>query len=160
MENQKPTENNEQSEQSVNKRVHPLWHIATLISFALFVMSIFTDATVMPMLILYLICGWKSSRAVYQEEKNALDYIAIIFCFLFFIARSILKYVLENAGNSSEEKAEKVYTIRHNGFERKLKYYGRGYNSVANGGDYDRYIDDLGNYWKTYDGGKTFSKED
>lgn len=160
MENQKPSTNPEQSQKKDQHRVHPLWHIGTIIFFILFILSIFFAdiGSVIPMLLIYLICGWKSSKSVYQDEKNALDYIAIIFSVLFFIIRYLLKDILNNTDNSSMKNADTTYVINPDGTKRELKYFSRQHNAIS--GDYDRYIDDLGFYWKTYDGGKTFLKDE
>ena len=55
---------------------------------------------------------------------------------------------------------ETVYVVYDGGFERRLKLY-EAYKQDYDDPSlhYDRFIDDLGNYWRSYDKGETFRKE-
>ena len=76
-------------------------------------------------------------------------------------------YDEEQERKREEEKNKvEVFVVMDGNYKRELKYLPqRGstmdYNSESpyNGMRYKMYIDDIGNYWRSYDDGKTFIKE-
>lgn len=65
--------------------------------------------------------------------------------------------------NGNNVEPTKFYVIFEDGFERKLKFVERktDYSSKEPyyGKYYNRFVDDLGRYWRSYDENKTFMKE-
>ncbi|MDE5655060.1 MAG: hypothetical protein K2I46_05575 [Clostridia bacterium] len=84
------------------------------------------------------------------------------------ISNQRTEYDVEQEKKKEEEKNKvKVYVVMDGYNKRKLKYVAHigptmDYNdkSPYNGKYYGTYIDDLGYYWRSYDDGKTFVKED
>lgn len=110
---------------------------------------------------------------VIAEEKSFPYYVTFpvfgIACGVMFIVGGIKTLFLKLLGADTYEKqrenTEKVYFVRDNGYERKLilvetycKDYGapKGYEF---GAYYNRFKDDLGYFWRSYDGNKTFVSE-
>ncbi len=83
-----------------------------------------------------------------------------------------VKYLIDemqkNSGFKADEKEEEVpvFIVRDNGYERTLKIfrkYCEDYGAPGTSGIgvyYNRYKDDIGRYWRSYDGDKTFIKEE
>lgn len=74
----------------------------------------------------------------------------------------IYKEVMNSSGSgSSSQKSETVYILNVAGIERRLKLV-ESYVTDYNYSDlrkYNRFIDDIGHYWRSYDGNKTFISE-
>ena len=62
--------------------------------------------------------------------------------------------------SSSQGQEETIYVVYDGGFERKLKMWTHYKQDFYNPSlYYDRLIDDIGNYWRSYDDCRTFRKE-
>lgn len=94
--------------------------------------------------------------------------VYLILKLLIKVLKTVFNAMGGNSGSSSSSKrSEKVYVIYDNSTysERRLKmteYLKRDYSSFGEvmGSDYyNRFIDDLGNYWRSYDGNKTYISE-
>lgn len=85
------------------------------------------------------------------------------------VARWLKKRGVDVSSQSKEEEKEiEVFVVMDGTNKRQLIYdpsWGKrtqtDYNKKSPycGQEYVRYLDDLGDYWRSYDGGKTFVKE-
>lgn len=71
----------------------------------------------------------------------------------------------ETRNGGSSDKSAATYTVTENGFKRTLtlfRSYCQDYETPSTegfGAYYNKFKDDLGNYWRSYDGNKTFISE-
>ncbi|MDE6356686.1 MAG: hypothetical protein K2L67_05525 [Clostridia bacterium] len=81
--------------------------------------------------------------------------------FLNWIKRDVLG--IGGGRGSSKQKSEEVYAVIENGFERLLSFYETKQDTYADSPFYmeyyNRFRDDTGNFWRSYDNNETFVKE-
>ena len=105
-------------------------------------------------------------------------YLIMILVVIGAIVTGVTNWLKKRKGNvisqsnvtlQSKEKnnEEKIYVVMDGNNKRELKYVSHigstmDYNSKSpyQGKRYDTYVDDLGYYWRSYDNGKSFVKED
>lgn len=85
---------------------------------------------------------------------------------LFYGLLKLLGYMSENSSSDRSDETQ-IFLINDNGYERKLQNLGNGpyrdYEAPQSSPYYGEYynwlIDDTGSRWRSYDGNKTFVKE-
>lgn len=160
--------------------------ILYLVFFVLFVVFLvnfvtgkgndYTMAIFMNSIFLSIIFGiWAHFLA--KDTKGFPYYVTfpfyVLFCGFFILIGLIksamygsAKYLAENNTSNDTPKCEEVYVVYNNGYERKLKLvesYCSDYGApkgVEYGAKYNRFKDDIGYYWRSYDGNNTFISED
>lgn len=90
--------------------------------------------------------------------------IGVLAIVAFFIFIFLFLFSATKGGTSSDKRKNTVYVVNDGGYERKLTLFESGlkdYDTDSPGYQklYSRFRDDLGNFWRTYDGNKTFIKE-
>lgn len=118
---------------------------------------------------------WEYRRVTKPDKKGKLAYaiswapyvISFIFMYMALQFVYIMLYVLtqiiwlfKQDYNETKKERNMVYEVYENGFTRTLKEKERCLGNALNDfKPYRRYRDDIGNYWRSYDGGKTFIHE-
>lgn len=111
----------------------------------------------------------------FMAKKKSFPYYAtfitcgVIYIFVFIAGafKFLFNRTLDHAGDfPSPKKDDKpVYIVNENGYERRLtlfEAYNTDYEAPLNAGygrTYSRFRDENGDFWRSYDGNKTFIRE-
>lgn len=80
--------------------------------------------------------------------------------FLNWIRTECLGFGGSKSSMQKRKQEEAVYVVYDRGYDRNLKMCDHYKQDVNNPGlYYDRFVDDTGSYWRSYDNGQTFRKE-
>ena len=153
-------------DESTNLRVKSIiWYCGVILFTVLLIGDIATTGgkNIVSTAIFYLITSWGASKYAFALRKNFFDWIILILCLPFFIIRFIFKNIFSGTSSSYTQKEDSNYIyIDCDGYKKRLKYLDRTFDINPTGGThyyYNRYKDDSGYIWRSYDNGKTFKKE-
>jgi len=105
----------------------------------------------------------KGTKFLYYSSFPAYVLLYGIYFILYWVVKIIKVIFNAFTGNTSEDSGSnkgKVYIVNDGGYERRLKLcekYKQDYDNPRL--HYDRFKDDIGNYWRSYDDCETFIKE-